>query len=288
MKFDTLQSPVVVDQLAPCQPVHTPSKRQVDPSRRANCLSGKEWLKNSISVWDDIAKSKEEKALKHPASFPEALVTRLLESFLNKSGQVILDPFLGVGSTLAAACKAGHEGIGFELYPEFAEKAKNRLALFGDRCAVFNESTFRMGDFVLPASVDMAITSPPYWNILNRLRTADYKAVRRYGSNEIDLGNIDDYEEFLDQLTNVMRHVYTALKPKAYCVVNVMDIRVKDRLYTFHSDLYIKLQTIGFKLDDIVIWDRRTEYNNLRPLGYPYKFRINRVHEYLLIFQKES
>jgi hypothetical protein len=41
-------------------------KRVVDPARRANELSGKEWLRNSISVWSDITKSKEERSTKHP------------------------------------------------------------------------------------------------------------------------------------------------------------------------------------------------------------------------------
>jgi DNA modification methylase len=261
-------------------------KRVVDPERRANELSGKDWLKNSISVWSDLAKSKEERAAKHPASFPEMMVDRLLASFLNKPGKVVLDPFMGTGSTLAAAAKRQHHGIGFELYADFIDIATERLAPFGKKCQIVGDSAFKMEEYVKANSVDMAITSPPYWKILNRRRTADAKEIRTYGTNEIDLGNIDDYDEFLDALTNVMRGVHRALKPKAYCVVNVMDIRIKDRLYPFHSDLYTRLGGIGFQLDDIIIWDRRSEYNNLKPLGYPYKFRINRVHEYLLIFQK--
>ena len=47
-------------------------------------------------------------------------------------------------------------------------------------------------------------------------------------------------------------------------------------------------QDVGFLFDDIIIWDRRRDYNNLRPLGYPSVFRINKVHEYILIFQKPS
>ncbi len=35
-----------------------------------------------------------------------------------------------------------------------------------------------------------------------------------------------------------------------------------------------------------MIWDRRGEYNNLRPLGFPAVFRINKTHEFVLIFRK--
>jgi hypothetical protein len=51
-------------------------------------------------------------------------------------------------------------------------------------------------------------------------------------------------------------------------------------------DIVNILKPIGLTLDDIIIWDRQFEYNNMKPLGYPYKFRINKVHEYILIFTK--
>ena len=62
---------------------------------RANELCGKDWLSNSISVWDDIRKSAEERKLKHPAMFPIQLAKRLIECFTNDSQDTILDPFAG-------------------------------------------------------------------------------------------------------------------------------------------------------------------------------------------------
>lgn len=70
-----------------------------------------------------------------------------------------------------------------------------------------------------------------------------------------------------------------------YCKCN--GHKKKSKFYPLHSDLSMELQQRGYILDDIIIWDRQHEYNNMRPLGYPYKFRINKVHEYLLIFVKE-
>jgi hypothetical protein len=65
-----------------------------------------------------------------------------------------------------------------------------------------------------------------------------------------------------------------------------MDIRKKKQFYPFHADLAGTMQEIGYLWDDIIIWDRRLEYNNFRPLGYPFVFRVNKAHEFLLIFQK--
>lgn len=89
---------------APKKPRKTPPK--------CNELGGKKWLQNSISVWSDIRKTPEETRLKHPAMFPIALVERLIETFLPPSGQIVLDPFCGSGSTLVAAEMAGKRGIG--------------------------------------------------------------------------------------------------------------------------------------------------------------------------------
>jgi DNA modification methylase len=63
-----------------------------------------------------------------------------------------------------------------------------------------------------------------------------------------------------------------------------MDIRKKNAFYPLHSDLTTAMQNIGYTYDDLIIWDRQSDYNNMRPLGYPSKFRINKVHEFLLIF----
>jgi hypothetical protein len=43
---------------------------------------------------------------------------------------------------------------------------------------------------------------------------------------------------------------------------------------------------IGFIFDDLIIWNRQSEYNNLRPLGYPAVFRVNKVHEFVVLLQK--
>ncbi len=66
-----------------------------------------------------------------------------------------------------------------------------------------------------------------------------------------------------------------------------MDIRKKSNFFPLHMDLAIELKQRGYIFDDIIIWDRQSDYNNMRPLGYPYKFRINKVHEYILIFAKK-
>lgn len=273
------------------------SRKRSASSRKANDLDGRQWLRNSISIWSDISKTPEEVSLKHPAMFPTQLVARLVESFTRSDQTVILDPFSGIGSTVLAAEMMGKLGIGLDISSEYITKAENRPSL---NPGLFHEGTntekgerrFVEADardllqYIAPASVDLVVTSPPYWDILLQSRTADYKEVRNYGDSESDLGRISDYQEFLDALGAVFRNVLTALKPGCYCCVIVMDLRKGSRFFPLHADLAVKMQDIGFLFDDIIIWDRKHEYNNLRPLGHPSVFRVNKVHEYILIFQK--
>ncbi len=257
-----------------------------------NKLSGKTWLQHSFSIWRDLQKNQEEWKLKHPAMFPIKLAERLIEIYTNKPDQIILDPFMGSGSTLIAAQIMKMKGIGFEISKEYCDMAKNRLENI--YAGMFNkanydihcDSSLNIKKYLKPDSVDLTITSPPYWDILNRKRTADKKEIQNYGDSKQDFGNISDYNAFLESLQKTFKEVYDVTKPKRYCVVVVMDLRKNSTLYLLHSDLTRKMQEIGFTLNDIVIWDRQKEYNNMRPLGYPYSFIINKVHEYILIFKK--
>jgi DNA modification methylase len=271
--------------------------RGVRVRKRANQLDGKTWLRYSISIWNDIRKTAEEEALRHPAIFPTQLITRLIKCYTTDEDKVILDPFVGVGSTVVAAHRLGKIGIGIDIEPNFVEKGLRRLGgVFDETGRVTQDtgSTIHCDDAknllknVSPQSVDMVITSPPYWDILMQKRTADYKKIRHYGEVEADLGKIHDYEEFLKEVKSVFGLVYKVLKDGKYCCVVVMDLRKKDKFYPYHSDVARFMQEIGFIFDDIIVWDRRHEYSNLRPLGYPSRFRINKAHEYILIFQKPA
>jgi DNA modification methylase len=245
--------------------------------------------------------------------FPAALVERLIRCFTREGSRRVLDPFCGSGSTLLAALAQGGEGAGFEVSPEYLELARKRLCArespssgTSDQSDVSHSSDDVLGPNTkswqlfpysadeiphrLPArSVDLCVTSPPYWNILARRRTADMKAVRDYAVADGDLSRVTDYEEFVERLGTIFHGIYDVLKPGAYCIINVMDLRQKSRFYPLHADLSRRLDREHggkFIFDDLIIWDRRADYNNLRPLGYPAVFRINKVHEYLLIFQR--
>ncbi len=197
----------------------------------------------------------------------------------------------------------GKAGIGFEVCSEYVKLARQRIrdeAMLpgmqvgqqdeadAEQVRILEADARRLEEYLEPNSVDLCVTSPPYWDILSRRRTADGKDTRDYGAADADISRIPDYWGFIGALCDIFTAVLRVLRPGKYCVVNVMDIRKKDVFYPFHSDLARHMVGIGFTYDDLIIWDRRREYNNMRPLGYPSVFRINRAHEFLLIFQKPS
>ncbi|MGI5875591.1 MAG: DNA methyltransferase [Dethiobacteria bacterium] len=279
-------------------------------SRRKTELDGKTWARYSISIWSELQKDGEERKLKHPAMFPKMLPGRLIEVFTAR-GDLVLDPFAGTGSTLLAAYSLGRRSLGLEISEEFVRLMKDRLArqaLFTGNIEyqspvhqavppekreyyppeIIHDCARNLQNHLEPGSVSLCVTSPPYWNILGQRRTADQKASRDYGNTEGDLSLIGDYRTFIRTLGEIFAQVYAVLKTGGYNVVNVMDLRKGADFYPLHIDLAQELCRKGYVLDDIIIWDRRKDYNYLRPLGYPYVFRVNKVHEFLLIFQKRG
>ena len=138
--------------------------------KRMNNLDGKTWLQYSFSIWKDIEKTSEEWKLKHPAMFPMQLTSRLIEIFTKENGEVILDPFLGSGSTIVSAYKLGKKGIGFDLsenYVSLSEERVNRIQLSltqskKDLIApeIYHKTVYEIPKILEENSVDLVITSP--------------------------------------------------------------------------------------------------------------------------------
>lgn len=180
--------------------------------------------------------------------------------------------------------------IGIDINPGYRDVFIERLGLLFENSDdwVYEVRDARsMSEVAGPESVDICVTSPPYWDILTRRRSADGKSSRPYSENKQDLGNISDYNLFVSSLCEVTRQVESALRQRSYFVLNVMDLRKGGQFYPLHSDASSAiLSKTNLILEDIIIWDRQSEYNAMRPLGYPSKFIINKVHEYLLVFRK--
>ena len=268
------------------------SYKNKESKPRANDLNGKEWLKNSVSVWSELSKDREERKINHPAMFPWKLAYKVIETFTDYTRKSIIDPFVGTGSTMVACHKLNKNGIGFDINKEYLSVARHRIRTLPTSCKrklnikLVNDDIVNIRKYIPNNTIDLCFTSPPYWNILSQRRTADGKNKKEYSLLSDNIGAISSYERYLTIMKNIFSEIFEILKPNSYCIINVMDLRKKSTFYPLHMDLSHTLTSLGYILDDIIIWDRRQDYNNLRPLGYPYVFRINKTHEFLLIFKK--
>lgn len=283
------------------QAVKKVDRPKVDPRNKLNSLSSKEWMRFSKSFWfqKGLGAGHEETTIErqHPAPFSYKTIQKLVRMF-TKPGMTVLDPFCGVASTLKAAALAGRNAIGIEVAQKWVTLGKERLAVEVPQ-AVQEELTLRIvrGDCLrrLPRlsdeSIDFIVTSPPFWNILGKEPDKKAKTARiekglvtKYSGSPSDLGNISDYDEFLDRLEEVATECLRVLKSNRYMALVVGDFRHGARFFPFHMDATTRFVNAGFSLQGITILAQNNKA--LFPYGYPYAFVQNVHHQYILVLRK--
>jgi len=208
---------------------------------------------------------------------------------------VVLDPFAGSGSALVAAAKLGRKSIGIDLNKKYYDLARSRLErlgavdwryLLGDS----NKILRKVGD------VDYIVTSPPYHNILRNngkgIRHANGKAYRRgardgvqvYSDYPNDLGNFDNYEDFLAALSRIMGQALGILRPAGYCTIIISDFTVQRTEMPVQADVIRLMQAQGFEYVGTSALLQTVK--PLFPFGYPYAYRINHHHHSMISFRK--
>lgn len=274
------------------------SENEIDPRNRLNDLPGKIWIQETKSVWRQKGLGADHEHAHferlHPAPFSFQDVARLIR-FFTKAEQSVLDPFVGVGSTLKACAYLRRFGTGVELSEHWADLARRRL-----ETETLNPKTQKIvvGDIrdkianIADDSFDFIVTSPPYWSILQK--TKDYKAqeriqqglAHRYSDSKRDLGNIPSYDDFVEELADIFARLATKLRCKQYMAVVVSDFKHGRRFYPFHSDLYnlIQERTDLLELQGVTILEQT--HKALKPYGYPYSYVPNVHHQYVLIFRR--
>jgi len=275
----------------------------VKQKNKLNNLTGKEWIKFTKSWFIVNPKRRSKDSVNHPGKFPEELVEKYI-NFFTKKNAYVLDPFLGVGSTLIACENTQRNGIGIELSKEFAEIArselkkikpkKNQKVIVGDSSNI--DKIFKRKNINIPKKVDFIITSPPYWNMLGESR-GNVKSTHKkreekglkttYSENTKDLGNLVDYDEFLHGLVDIFEKCYELLKDKKYMVVVLQNLRnKKGRITTLAWDLAKKLDSEKFIFAGEQLWLQ--DNKQLGIWGYPNIFVSNVHHHYCLVFYKNT
>jgi DNA modification methylase len=301
----------------------TDGRREPHPRNDLNELTGEEWLYFTKSVWGTAYPSElgHERRRAHGANKPPRLMARLIE-FFTRTGDLVLDPFAGVGGTLlgAAIARGPRRAVGIELDERWvavfetvlrdaAEARDGAGPLLADLGAqdpggprTFDPGgiELRCGDAlaILPsleaASVDLVATDPPY-NIQLAQTMAGGALAERFANRRTDyamvsdhpadLANSPDYPAFLDRMEEVFGEMRRVLKPGRYATVIVRDAYQDGRYLFTGADLAGRAERAGLVPKGDLIWYQAG--TRLRPYGYPRAFVPNIAHQHSLVLRRE-
>ena len=267
------------------------------PANHLNCMTAKEWLKSQIGVWEFYFEGRDIRDKEvHPATFPIALAKRVIELFTHE-GELVLDPFIGSGTSLVAARDLNRNAVGFDLQPKYIELCKKRLAaqhLFNQAQQIpICDDARNIPEYLEPGTLSLIWTSPPYANLLNRERknksrrerdNGQLNKIEQYSQDPRDLGtqSIADYTQSMGE---IFGGLLPLLKPKAHCVINVPDMWWENQRITIHVALIEELRKRGYELRNIIIWDRTNIVNAVGIFGWPSNYiTMGVTFEYLLDF----
>lgn len=311
-------------------------KEKLQREKTFNGTTAKEWTLLSRNVWNDVSSPRKDYHKVHGAVFPLKLAERLIKIY-SREGDLIFDPFSGVGTTIKAALEMNRNGIGIELNPKFYNLTKsiildpketpiiekcsfidndnnfiikkdNENTLFSDEKTISNYLTLyncdarNLNKYIEPNSVQALITSPPYADFIRKsikdrkkvhkkslITLNNNSTVKPYSDDEKDLGNLP-YEEFLEEIYEIIEDTYKVIKPGGYAIWVVKDYKYKDNFNSyldFHTDIANLGKKAGFLYHDLIIWDQN-EQRSLVLLGYPSKFHTNQNCSFLVVLRKPT
>lgn len=226
--------------------------------------------------------------LDYHGNFVPQIVTQLLVRY-TRQNDIVLDLFLGSGTTAIEAARLKRRCIGVELEPELVESVRRKLAAAPDRVQVLQGDS-AAGEIVPRVRqalsawkrkyAQLLILHPPYWDIIPFSKRAE------------DLSNAPSLEVFLEMFGRVAAHGRELLEAGRYAAVVIGDKYKKGELVPLGFECLHVMQTVGFRPKAIVVKDiqgneigkgRAKNLWRYRALAGGYYIF---THEYILILQK--
>ena len=268
-----------------------------------NCLDAKEWVKNQVAVWEFFYEKRDVRDKNiHPAVFPIALPKKCIELFTQK-GELVLDSFAGIGTTLIAAQDLERNAVGFDLNKKYIDYIKKRMAQNRLDLGRKTKQLAICGDainipkYLEKETISLCVTSPPYAIMLNHKRLNKsirgnlrenkyFNKIQQYSNNPRDLGTMK-LKEYTEALAEIYKGILPFLEPKAHCVININDLWENNHRYPTHSYIIEAMDKVGYEFRNIIIWDKRDLVNKVGIYGWPSNYiTLSTTFEYILDFWK--
>ena len=240
----------------------------------------------------------------HPAKFPETLIEELVKVH-SATLDNIFDPMVGTGSTVLAALRTNRHGYGIDLSGEFIRIASARIrqesepSLFDGPALdahVFVGDATRLDEIrgLEGIQFQYVVTSPPYWSMLRNPGSENQKARRRrdlplvYSDDPRDLGNITDYDQFIDILADVYCAVAERLSDNGMLTVVIKNVKRKHILHTLAWDLACRLSGPNGRFEYVgtTLWCQ--DDVSIKPFAVGIHWVSNILHTYCVHFRKRQ
>lgn len=213
---------------------------------------------------------------------PHQLLTRY-----TKTGDFVLDPFSGSGTTLIEAQRMNRNSIGIEIRQSVAAEAMTRIhseqkiGIVADTF-VGDSKTFNVNRLLENyhiKNVQFIIYHPPYWDII------------KFSNDENDLSNSKNLTDFLDNFKQVVKNTSSILENGRYCAVVIGDKYANSQLIplgfycmqvmqqaglTLKATIVKNFEETKGKIGQTSLWKQRAIKNGL------FLFK----HEYIFLFRK--
>lgn len=194
----------------------------------------------------------------------------------SKDDELILDQFLGSGTTLIEAKLLNRRGIGCDVNSTALEISKNRIeGIKGNTSIKLVKGSAKNLSFIKNESIDLICTHPPYSNIIKYSKEID---------EDLSLLNIDD---FYESIKEVSKEAFRVLKKGKCCAIMMGDIRRNGCVIPLGFNVMNLFLEQGFRLKEIII----KEQHNCSSTKYWEEISLKRnfyllSHEYLFVFLK--
>ena len=264
---------------------------------RVNDLTGREWVFWTRSVITKPYPPNMQHALRnqHGGQKPPDLCADLLRVF-TKQGQVVLDPFMGVGGTLLGASLCGRRAVGVELNPKW-------IGIYREVCAregVAKQETIEADardalEAMRDRSFDCVLTDVPYWKMDTASRSrgtfkrADGEA-KPARASKLSAFSPEEYaskEVWLENMGEIFQRATALLRPAAYLLSFIGDMYRDNEYHCLSAELAAALRRIpGLIWKANLVWYDVSK--KLHLYGYQYSYIPSMIHQNILVFRKES
>lgn len=279
-----------------------PPRKAAGPEPKTNAYSDID-----LTHWKDYSEietgslwlfTKRDKGETHVGDYHGNFIPQIPQQLLKrytKQGEVVLDLFLGMGTTLIECRRLGRHGIGVELLDEVAKAADARIQGAQNPCAISTEvvvgdSSSRETQEPIRAKLkslgrqhaDLAILHPPYGDIISFSK----------GERAEDLSNVKTDQEFVERFRPVVANAYDLLAPGRFMAIVIGDKYAEGQWVPLGFQCMQAALDLGFLLKSIVVKDINGNEKGKGKNGNLWRYRALAQgfyvfkHEYVFVFQK--